>query len=88
MTRFGALAGQGRVQIAEADRQLLAEAAGLMSRHLGQALGLTDCVNAALAWRLARPTLLSFDHHYETVLAPRRAGEHPIEVHPGRSFGR
>ncbi len=83
VTRIGALAGQGRIQIAIVDRPLLAEAEELMRRHRGQELGLTDCVNAVLAWRLTRPALLTFDKHYSTVLAPRRAGELPLEVHPG-----
>ncbi|MFI5530080.1 type II toxin-antitoxin system VapC family toxin [Kitasatospora sp. NPDC051853] len=83
ITRIGALAGQGRVQIATVDRPVLAEAEQLMRRHLGQALGLADCVNAVLAWRLTRPALLTFDKHYSAVLAPRRPGEKPIEVHPG-----
>ncbi|MFJ6141569.1 type II toxin-antitoxin system VapC family toxin [Kitasatospora sp. NPDC092286] len=83
VTRIGALAGQGRVQIATVDRPLLAEAEELMRRHLGVRLGLADCVNAALAWRLTRPALLTFDKHYSTVLAPRRPGEKRLEVHPG-----
>ncbi|MDH6130047.1 PIN domain-containing protein [Kitasatospora sp. GP82] len=82
VTRLGALAGQGRVQFPHVDRALLAEAEDLMRRHQGQALGLADCVNAALAWRLHRPVLLSFDHHYRSVIAPRRSGEKPLEVHP------
>ncbi|MFF1909623.1 SAM-dependent methyltransferase [Kitasatospora sp. NPDC058218] len=77
------LAGQGRVQTAAVDRPLLLEAEELMRRHLGIRLGLTDCVNAALAWRLSRPALLTFDKHYSTVLAPRRPGEKRLEVHPG-----
>ncbi|GAB2734223.1 type II toxin-antitoxin system VapC family toxin [Kitasatospora kifunensis] len=81
--RLAALAGQGRVQFAAVDRALLAEAQELMRRFYGQQLGLTDCVNAALAWRLTRPALLSFDKHYCTVLAPRRPGEKALEVHPG-----
>ncbi|MBP0455792.1 type II toxin-antitoxin system VapC family toxin [Kitasatospora sp. RG8] len=82
VTRLGALAGQGRVQFPHVDRPLLAEAEELMRRHQGQALGLADCVNAVLAWRLMRPVLLSFDRHYSTLLAPRRPGEKPFEVYP------
>ncbi|GAA2158439.1 hypothetical protein GCM10009760_61450 [Kitasatospora kazusensis] len=62
---------------------MLAEAEDLMRRHLGRQLGLADCVNAVLAWRLSRPALLTFDKHYSTVIAPCRAGEKPLEVHPG-----
>ncbi|MFD9597153.1 type II toxin-antitoxin system VapC family toxin [Kitasatospora sp. NPDC059973] len=83
VTRLGALAGQGRVQIATIDRPLLLEAEELMRRHLGMRLGLADCVNAVLAWRLTRPALLAFDKHYSAVLAPRRPGEKRLEVHPG-----
>ncbi|MGW4646961.1 type II toxin-antitoxin system VapC family toxin [Kitasatospora sp. NPDC004289] len=83
IARIGALAGQGRVQVALVDRSVLAEAEQLMRRHLGQALGLADCVNAVLAWRLTRPALLTFDKHYSSLLAPRRPGEKPLEVHPG-----
>ena len=83
VTRLGALAGQGRLQIAAVDRPVLAEAEQLMRRHLGMRLGLEDCVNAVLAWRLTRPALLAFDKHYAAVLAPRRPGEKLLEVHPG-----
>lgn len=43
--------------------------------------GLTDAVNACLAWRLQLPTILSFDNHYR-IIAPRRPGERPLDVRP------
>ncbi|WP_455352674.1 type II toxin-antitoxin system VapC family toxin [Streptomyces sp. SYSU K217416] len=82
-TRLGALARLGRVQIATVNGGLLGEAEALMTAYLGQALGLTDTVNAALAWRLTRPVILSFDHHYSDVIAPRARTEPRLDVIPG-----
>ncbi|MFJ2191620.1 type II toxin-antitoxin system VapC family toxin [Kitasatospora sp. NPDC087861] len=81
ITRLGALAGQGFVVLPPADRRLYADAAALLRQYQGHALGLADAVNAVLAWRLARPAVLSFDHHYRDVLAPPKGGPR-IEVYP------
>ncbi|MEN8651140.1 hypothetical protein ABCR94_10965 [Streptomyces sp. 21So2-11] len=64
---------------------LLPEAEDLMSRYFGHALGLADTVNATLAWRLARPAILSFDQHYTNVIVPRTQAETRLEVIPGPS---
>ncbi|MFE2721495.1 hypothetical protein [Kitasatospora sp. NPDC059327] len=67
-TRAGERAAvDGRIPIAAIDGPLLTEAEELMRRHLGTRLGLADRVHAALAWRLTRPALLSFDKHYGTA---------------------
>ncbi|WP_431043971.1 type II toxin-antitoxin system VapC family toxin [Streptomyces sp. P1-3] len=81
--RIGALARTGHIRIAAVDGKLLSEAEGLMSRHFGQSLGLADTINAALAWRLHRPVILTFDHHYSDVLAPRTRSERRLEAVPG-----
>ncbi|MFG2895420.1 type II toxin-antitoxin system VapC family toxin [Streptomyces sp. NPDC048248] len=83
VTRIGALARTGALQIASVDGRLLGEAEALMRTYMGHKLGLTDCVNAALAWRLNRPAILSMDHHYADVLAPRTQTEARLEVIPG-----
>jgi Predicted nucleic acid-binding protein, contains PIN domain len=82
VTRLLALAGQGHVQFPVVDRRLLAEAEALMRQYQGHALGLADTVNAALAWHLQRPVILSLDQHYVNVFAPRRPGEQRFEVYP------
>ncbi|MFH8410993.1 type II toxin-antitoxin system VapC family toxin [Streptomyces sp. NPDC018019] len=79
-----ALARLGRRQIADVDGDLLSEAEALMTTYEGHALGLADTVNAALAWRLRRPLILTFDRHYSDVIAPRRKGEQPLDVAPPR----
>ncbi|MEU7642849.1 hypothetical protein AB0C11_43875 [Streptomyces sp. NPDC039016] len=57
VTRIGALARTGALQIAVVDGKLLDEAEDLMRTYKGHRLGLTDCVNAALAWRLRCPAI-------------------------------
>ncbi|MEU7260602.1 PIN domain-containing protein [Streptomyces rimosus] len=79
-----ALTRLGRAQVADVDGDLLAEAEALMTAYEGHALGLADTVNAALAWRLCRPLILTFDRHYSDVIAPRRKGEQPLDVAPPR----
>jgi uncharacterized protein len=49
----------------------------------GHALGLTEAVNAYLAWRLQQPVVLSLDADYSRLLAPGSRGERPLEVIPG-----
>ncbi|WP_306317916.1 MULTISPECIES: type II toxin-antitoxin system VapC family toxin [unclassified Streptomyces] len=83
VTRVGALARLGHVQIAPVTGALLGEAEALLTKYAGHALGLADAVNAVLAWRLGRPALLSFDHHYTDVIAPRTRAESRLEVVPG-----
>ncbi|MEV6673955.1 PIN domain-containing protein [Streptomyces sp. NPDC051162] len=83
VTRLGALARTGALQIAAVDGAILSEAEALMRKYMGQALGLADTINAALAWRLQRPLILSTDHHYTDVLTPRTHGERRLEVVPG-----
>ncbi|MGW5115314.1 type II toxin-antitoxin system VapC family toxin [Streptomyces noursei] len=83
VTRIGALARTGALQIAVVDGKLLGEAEDLMRTYKGHQLGLTDCVNTALAWRLSRPAILSIDHHYTDVFAPRTRTEPRLEVIPG-----
>ncbi|WP_327075571.1 hypothetical protein OG196_43355 (plasmid) [Kitasatospora purpeofusca] len=80
VTRLGALAGQGFVVLPPADRRLYADAEQLLRQYRGHELGLADAVNAVLARRLQRPAILSFDHHYRDVLAPRSGPR--IEVYP------
>jgi uncharacterized protein len=81
--RLAALGRLGHVQIAQVNGSLLTEAENLLETYFGHALGLTDAVNAALAWRLQQPVILSFDHHYADVLAPRTRAETRIGVVPG-----
>ncbi|MFE4512730.1 hypothetical protein ACFRMQ_00840 [Kitasatospora sp. NPDC056783] len=52
----------------------------LLRQYQGHALGLADAVNAVLAWRLQRPAILSFDHHYRDVLISKK--KPAIEVFP------
>ncbi|MEV7783181.1 hypothetical protein [Kitasatospora sp. NPDC088351] len=63
-----------------ADRHLYADAEQLLRQYQGHALGLAAAVNAVLAWRLQRPAVLSFDHHYCEVLVPKKGPR--IEVFP------
>jgi predicted nucleic acid-binding protein len=81
---LNALVGLGRARIASIDGSILTEAEQLMTAYEGQALGLADTINAALAWNLRRPLILTFDRHYSDVLAPRRKGEQRLEVAPPR----
>ncbi|MFC5723403.1 type II toxin-antitoxin system VapC family toxin [Streptomyces gamaensis] len=80
-----ALENQGQVRLPGVDRRLLTEAGDLLDRYQGRALGLTDAVNACLAWRLPVPRILSFDQHYSHTIAPRTPSERRLEVVPGHS---
>ncbi|MFH8469613.1 type II toxin-antitoxin system VapC family toxin [Streptomyces sp. NPDC017991] len=81
ISRLRALAATGYARIPVVDAQLLGEAEKIQRQYLGQAIGLTDAVNACLAWRLRHPMVLSFDNHYR-VIAPRRSSEPPLDVRP------
>ncbi|GGY87438.1 hypothetical protein GCM10010365_01720 [Streptomyces poonensis] len=81
VSRLRALVGAGYARVPGVDGQLLGEAEEIQRDYLGQAIGLTDAVNACLAWRLQQPTVLSFDNHYR-IIAPRRPGERPLDVRP------
>ncbi|MFF3843439.1 type II toxin-antitoxin system VapC family toxin [Streptomyces sp. NPDC001930] len=76
------LAEDGALLIPPISPADLKEAVSLLDTYLGSALGITDAVNAVLAWRTCRPAVLSFDYHYREVLVPRRHGEKPLEVWP------
>ncbi|MEU6080210.1 PIN domain-containing protein [Streptomyces sp. NPDC047108] len=80
--RIAALASLGQVHIAHVDHGAIREAADLLRRYQGQAIGLTDAVNAVLAWKLRSPVILSFDGHYRHTIGPRTAGEKHLEVLP------
>ncbi|MCF1599370.1 type II toxin-antitoxin system VapC family toxin [Streptomyces muensis] len=79
--RLRALVSAGYARVPAVDAKLLGEAEKIQRDYMGQAIGLTDAVNACLAWRLQLPTVLSFDNHYR-VIAPRRSGERPLDVRP------
>lgn len=83
LARIRALTSLGQVRIPRLTPGLLAEAETLLRQYKGHAIGLTDAVNACLAWRLATPTVLAFDGHYAHTIAPRRTGESPLDVVPG-----
>ncbi|MCD9146037.1 PIN domain-containing protein [Streptomyces albireticuli] len=80
LRRINGLTRIGRVQIAEGGIAVMTEAEGVMEKY--PAVGLTDSVNAVLAWKLARPVVLSLDHHYRDVIAPRHRNETRLEVLP------
>ncbi|MEU8653803.1 PIN domain-containing protein [Streptomyces sp. NPDC048737] len=81
VSRLRALVGTGYARIPVVDGKLLGEAEKIQRDYMGQAIGLTDAVNACLAWRLQLPMILSFDNHYR-IIAPRRSGERPLDVRP------
>jgi predicted nucleic acid-binding protein len=81
VSRLRALVATGYARIPAVDGRLLGEAESVQRDYMGQAIGLTDAVNACLAWRLQQPTILSFDNHY-LIIAPRRTGEPPLDVRP------
>lgn len=87
VSRVRALAGVGYVRLPPVDASLLGEAEQLLGQYRGQELGLTDAVNACLAWRLPDPIVLSFDGHYAHTLAPRHRGEPRLNVLPGPATG-
>jgi predicted nucleic acid-binding protein len=80
--RIAGLASVGQVRIAQVDHWMVREAADLLRQYQGHAIGLTDAVNACLAWKLGRPMILSFDGHYRYTIGPRKAGEKHLEVLP------
>lgn len=71
-----------RLLIAQVDESRVQEAIGLLHTYMGHKLGVTDTVNAVLAWSIRRPAILSFDYHYREVIAPRHHGEKALEVWP------
>ncbi|WP_221354512.1 hypothetical protein [Streptomyces beigongshangae] len=75
------LAATGYARVPVVDAQLLGEAEKVQRRYMGQAIGLTDAVNACLAWWLQHPMVLSFDNHYR-IIAPRRSDEAALDVRP------
>ncbi|MGW2399636.1 type II toxin-antitoxin system VapC family toxin [Kitasatospora sp. NPDC001664] len=80
--RINALSRMGIVRIPAITTDLQRQTEDLMLQYEGHAIGLTDMTNAALCWQLPRPVILSLDRHYRTVIAPRNAGEKPMEVLP------
>ncbi|MGP3949721.1 hypothetical protein [Streptomyces sp. 7N604] len=82
--RIAGLASVGQVRIAQVNHVAIREAADVLRQYQGQAIGLTDAVNACLAWKLRRPVILSFDGHYRHTISPRKAGEKHLEVLPQR----
>ncbi|MET8948760.1 PIN domain-containing protein [Streptomyces sp. NPDC004542] len=81
VSRLRALVATGYARIPVVDAKLLSEAEHVQRAYLGHSIGLTDAINACLAWRLQHPAILSFDNHYR-ILAPRRTGEHSLDVRP------
>ncbi|MBA4860529.1 PIN domain-containing protein [Streptomyces sp. PSKA54] len=78
-----AWAGTDRLKLATVGWPLISEAEQLMRRYADQdAIGMTDAVNAVLAWALPSPAILALDHHYRDVIAPRTAKEPPLHVVP------
>lgn len=62
---------------------MLSEAERLMRTYADHdAIGMTDAVNALLAWTLPQPVVLTLDHHYRNVIAPRTPTEKPLQVLP------
>lgn len=86
MASMRAWAGVGRLELAAVRWPILGEAERLMRMYADHdAIGLTDAVNAVLAWALPQPVVLSFDHHYRDVIAPRMSCEAPLQVLPDLS---
>ncbi|WP_457417848.1 hypothetical protein [Streptomyces sp. QTS52] len=78
-----AWASTDRLQLVAVGWPLLSEAERLMRTYADHdAIGMTDAVNALLAWTFHQPVVLSFDHHYRDVIAPRTASEKPLHVLP------
>lgn len=72
-----------RLELAAVGWPLLSEAERLMRTYSDHdAIGMTDAVNAVLAWSLPQPVVLALDHHYRNVIAPRTAAEAPLRVLP------
>ncbi|MDQ0930612.1 type II toxin-antitoxin system VapC family toxin [Streptomyces turgidiscabies] len=80
-----AWASTDRLQLVTVGWPLLSEAERLMRTDADHdVIGMTDAVNALLAWTFRQPVVLSFDHHYQDVIAPRTAAEKPLLVLPVR----
>ncbi|PAZ15307.1 VapC toxin family PIN domain ribonuclease [Streptomyces sp. SA15] len=80
-----AWASTDRLKLATVGWPLLDEAEHLMRTYADHdAIGLTDAVNAALAWALPQPVILALDHHYRNVIAPRETAEKRLSVLPVR----
>ena len=78
-----AWASTDRLTLATVGWPLLSEAERLMRTYADHdAIGMTDAVNAVLAWSLPEPVVLAFDRHYRNVIAPRTATEAPLQVLP------
>ncbi|MGP4084358.1 type II toxin-antitoxin system VapC family toxin [Streptomyces sp. KR55] len=78
-----AWASTDRLKLATVGWPLLSEAERLMRTYSDHdAIGLTDALNAVLAWSLPQPVLLAIDHHYRNVIAPRTGSEAPLQVIP------
>ncbi|WP_330290806.1 type II toxin-antitoxin system VapC family toxin [Streptomyces sp. NBC_00576] len=78
-----AWASTDRLQLVAVGWPLLSDAERLMRTYADHdAIGMTDAVNALLAWTFRQPVVLSFDHHYRDVIAPRTAAEKPLHVLP------
>ncbi|WP_329250240.1 hypothetical protein OG223_19945 [Streptomyces sp. NBC_01478] len=78
-----AWASTDRLTLATVGWPLLSEAERLMRTYADHdAIGMTDAVNAVLAWALPQPVVLALDHHYRDVIAPRTGAEVPLHVLP------
>ncbi|MEU9329797.1 PIN domain-containing protein [Streptomyces canus] len=78
-----AWASTDRLTLATVGWPLLGEAERLMRTYADHdAIGMTDAVNALLAWALPQPVVLALDHHYRDVIAPRTATERHLHVLP------
>jgi len=78
-----AWASTDRLKLATVGWPLLTEAEHLMRTYSDHdAIGMTDAVNAVLAWALPQPVVLALDHHYRDIIAPRTTAERPLQVSP------
>ncbi|MEU9172316.1 PIN domain-containing protein [Streptomyces sp. NPDC048420] len=78
-----AWASTDRLTLATVSWPLLSEAEHLMRTYADHdAIGMTDAVNAVLAWSLPQPVVLTLDHHYRNVIAPRTSAEAPLLALP------
>jgi predicted nucleic acid-binding protein len=78
-----AWASTDRLKLASVGWPLLSEAERLMRTYSDHdAIGMTDAVNAVVAWSLPQPVVLALDHHYRDVIAPRTSTEAPLLVLP------
>ncbi|NUR04492.1 MAG: PIN domain-containing protein [Streptomyces sp.] len=83
LSSMRAWASTDRLTLAALGWPLLSEAERLMRTYADHdAIGLTDAVNATLAWALPQPVVLALDHHYRDVIVPRTAAQAPLLVLP------